>query len=311
MNILLPKTISIAALGPGTTILALDTAAGEVAWLPSGNYAESDKRVYDNKVYTCVQAHAGAADKRPDRASAFWRFTSPTNCAAPFDNYLFTKARRLGSLTYEIPGVFIDGVALYGLEADNLLLRVVDGVTGSDLIEPIDSSLWAQAFGEFEYLFGELARATHYTLKNLPIHPNVRVLITLSRNDPEVEAAVGFISVGNWKTILYPIPGVPSVEYGVEARTKDYSLTEQNKDGTYTEYEGRKAKDISLSCVIDSRQAPFVDALFSQISGKTVAIEVMGTPEFRHLATVGKVSGSVVNTGYGEARVQVEIEGNV
>ena len=56
MNILLPKKIAAAMLQAGTTIPAVDTAAGEVAWVTGTNYALGDRRVDGDYIYECVQA---------------------------------------------------------------------------------------------------------------------------------------------------------------------------------------------------------------------------------------------------------------
>lgn len=310
MNILLPKMITPDSFGPATSIPELDSARGEVAWVGSGNYKVGDRRVYERKIYECVKDHTGTA-VTPDKMPAEWLFKEPTNRWCPFDQYLFTKARALHSLTYELKGVFVDGVALYGLEADGLDISVTAGPGGANLIDPISVDLWQQAYGEFEYLFGSLARGTHYTLKGLPIHPDQRIKIAVRRNNADVEAAVGYISIGNQKTLLAPSGDISAVEDGAEVATKDYSYTEDFPDGTYKDVEGRKAKNISLSCVIKSDQAPFVDSLLSQIAGKAVAIEVSQMAKFSHLATVGKVTGTVRSSGGPTARAEIQIKGNV
>lgn len=312
MNILLPKAITATSFGPATTIPEIDALMGEVAWLPAGSYKKADERVEDGKIFECVQDHtATAASKPPSQDSVNWLFKAPTNRMCPFDNYLFTKARALEVLTYELKGVFVDGLALYGLEADVLEITVTAGEGGPNLIAPIVVDLWEQAFGEWEYLFGDLARGTHYTLKGLPIHPDARITITVRRNNPDVQAAVGFISIGNHKTLLSPFSGVSGVEYGAEVATKDYSYSEDFSDGTYRTVEGRKAKNINLSCVIDAAKAPMADTLLTQIAGKAVAIEVSNLPKYSHLATVGKVTGTVRSADWITARVEIQIKGNI
>lgn len=312
MNILLPKAITSASFGPATTIPALDAARGEVAWVASGLYKVGDERVDADGIYSCVKEHtATVTSKPPSQDAVNWLFKQPTNRMCPFDSYLFTKARALHSLTYELRGVFVDGLALYGLEGDGLDISVTAGAGGPNLIDPISIDLWQQAFGEWEYLFGDLARGTHYTLKGLPIHPDARIKITVRRNNADVEAAVGYISIGNHKTLLAPVGGLGATEYGAEVATKDYGYTEDKADGTYRDVEGRKAKNINLTCVIDAAMAPAVDSLLTQIAGKAVAIEVSNLPKYSHLATVGKVTGTVRSTDWRTSRVDIQIKGNV
>ena len=319
MNILLPKTITPEMFGPGTSIPAADTAAGEVLWVTGGTAALGDRRVWNGYTYECVQAITGAPENtyEPDskNAAAYWLKDegAPTNRMAPFDKYLFTKTRKKGSITFELKPGFVDGRAIDGVEADKRSIRVTDGaVTPSQLTPPItNKDLWEQAFGPWEYLFGDLARGTHYTVKGIPIHPNTTITITVSRNDPDVEAAIGYISVGQWRRLLAPLQqNVSGAQYGVSSATRDYSYNEDNKDGTYTEVPGLKAKNITLSCVIAADQAPFADELLTRILGKTVAIEVSELPRYRHLATVARVTGEVRSVNWPTAQVELQIKGN-
>lgn len=318
MNILLPKTVTPEMFGPGTTIPEVDADAGEVLWVSGGTFEVKDRRVWKGYAYECVQAISGSPANayEPDSRSAvaYWLKDerAPTNRMAPFDKYLFTKTRKAGSITFVLKTGFIDGLAIYGVEADKISVSVTDGA-GNDLIPPVvNKDLWEQAFGPLEYLFGDLQRGTNHTVKGIPIHPGTEVAITLSRNDPEVEAAVGYISVGQWKKLLAPLQtNVGGTQYGVGSATKDYSFDEDNKDGTYTEVPGLKAKNITLSCVIAADQAPFADDLLTRILGKAVAIEVSELPRYRHLATVARVTGEVRSVSWPTAQVDLNIKGNV
>ena len=96
MNILLPKKIIAAMMQAGTTIPAVDTAAGEVAWVTGTNYALGDRRVDGDYTYECVQAVTTAPQNTyapsDTRSAAHWLKDegAPTNRMAPFDKYLFT-----------------------------------------------------------------------------------------------------------------------------------------------------------------------------------------------------------------------------
>lgn len=317
MNILLPKTITSAMFGAGTNIPAVDASItpGEQEWVTGGSFALGVRRTWKGYWYEAVQpmttSPSNGYEPGTVAAAGYWLKDegAPTNRMAPFDKYLFTKARRAGNVTYELTPGFINGVAIYEIEADHLNITVKDGAT--NLIPPVGIELWEQAPGLWEYLFGELARGSYYALKDIPLNPNAKITITISRNNPLVEAAVGFISVGNWKTLLAPLTQASGVQYGVEATTRDYSYSQEYKDGTYIDVEGRKATDINLSCVIDAAEAPSAKALLEQILGKAVAIEVSELPKYSHLATVGKVTGSVRSVNWPTAEVSLQIKGNV
>jgi hypothetical protein len=317
MNILLPKTITAAMIGAGTNIPVVDAAVGEVLWTTGGTFTVGQRRVWDGYTYECVQAIAGAPANTytpgTTAAAPFWLKDegAPTNRMAPFDKYLFTKARRTGSVTYVLNVPFATGLAIYGIEGDAISITVKAGAGGADLIPPVALELWQQAFGEFEYLFGDLQRGTYYTLKDLPLHPSTEIAITVSRNTGSVEAAIGFISVGTWKRLLAPQQnGTGGAQYGLEASTKDYGYTKDYEDGTYVDVPGRKSTNINLSCVIDADQAPAAKALLDQILGKAVAVEVSDLPKYSHLATVAKVTGSIRTTSWTTAEVALQLKGN-
>ena len=204
MNILLPKEITTDSFGPATSIPELDTAQGEVAWVGSGNYKVGDRRVYERKIYECVKDHTGTA-VTPDKMPAEWLFKEPTNRWCPFDQYLFTKARAPQSLTYELKGVFIDGLALYGLEGDSLTISITAGPGGPDLLPPINADLWRQAYGEWEYLFGDLQRGDHYVLNGsktwITNGPDANTYVIYAKTDLEKgpHGITAFIVERDWK----------------------------------------------------------------------------------------------------------------
>lgn len=314
MNILLPTTITPAMFGAGTTIPVVDSSVGEVAWVSGTSYAVRDRRVYDGSTYECVKVPTNNTTPPSAAASAeFWLKdeTAPTNRMAPFDEYLFTRAHRLGSLTYVLKPGFITGLALYGIEADSIQLSVKAGPGGADLVPPINMDLWEQAYGEFEYLFGVLQRATKFTLKDIPIHPLAEVTIKLTRNDPNVEAAVGFISVGQWRRLVSPVANIGAVTPGAEASTKSYSSFKENPDGTFVRRRGRLATNLTMNCVIDAGQANAAKTLLDRILDQTVAIEASGLPQFGYLSTVGSVTGTVRADGGPTASASIQVKGNV
>lgn len=317
MNILLPKTIDSSSFLAGTNIPEVDAEAGEVEWEVGQSHAAKSRKVWKGYWYECVQDMTSAPDNAvaPDakEAAKLWLKdpNAPTNRMAPFDKYLFTKTRRKETLTFVLKGVFADGLRLEEIEADNISIRVQAGDGGADLIPPISAGLWQQPFDEWEYLFGDLQRGKSYSLKNIPIHPNAVITITLSRNDPNLDAAVGYISLGNWKRLLAPTTNASGVQYGVEVSTKDYSYQEDYKDGTYKEIEGHKATNIDLSCVIAASQAPVAKSLLDSILGKVIAFDVSDLPKYSHIGGVGKITGSVRTTDWPTAEVDIQFRGTV
>jgi len=313
MNILLPISITEAMIGAGTNIPAVDADRGEVAWDPASHaYSIDDAVVFEGKIYSCVKPHTSAASPTPDSDATHWLYKQPSNRMSPFDEYIFTKARRAGSLKYVLTPPFFNGFAIYGAEADDVIVTIKDEVGGGDLVPPQTTEMWEQAFGLWEYLYGNLQKTTKLTRDGLPIRPAAELIIELIRNSEDVDAELGMLSVGQWRTLLSPITDVGGTQFGVEVTPKSYSYYKRNETtGEYVRRRGRQAKVINASVVIDAAQAPAVDRLLAAILDIPVAIEASNLPRYGHISTFGFVTGSVVSVDWPTARVNIKVDGNV
>lgn len=317
MNILLPTQITPAMIGAGTNIPAVDPYTGEVAWASGTNYAVGDRRVDAGYVYECFQPVTSAPQNTypPSdvRSRLYWLKDegAPTNRMAPFDEYLYTAARRKGEIKLVLQPGFIDGLAMHGVEADDVVITL-RSQPGGAVLKQHTQQMWEQAYGEWEYLFGNLQRATKLTLGELPLAPMAELEIRLIRNDPNVEAKLGFLSVGQWQTLFAPGTRVSGTQYGAEVTPKSYSYFKRNdSDGTYVRKKGRVAKLITATVLIDAKEAPRAANLLERILDIPVAIEASDLPRYGHLSTVGFVTGSVVAESWGLARVNAKVDGNV
>lgn len=313
MRILQPTTVLPAMLAAGTTIPEVDTSVGEVAWAGGVNYATDARAAYGGKIYRCVKAHTSLAGTPPDSPTLrdTWLFEKPTNRMAPFDEYLYTKATAKGEIVYAIKTSFVDGLALYGLEADNVEIKYRELPSGNQIGPTIDGYLWEQAYGEWEYLFGNLALRTNYTRQDVPMRPSLEIEIRIKRNIPTEDVAIGYIGVGKWSELFAPNTLVGGTQYGVEVTPKSYALFKKNDDGTYIREEGRTAKIINATVLISAMQAPQAEDLLRKILNKPVAVQASDLSQYRHIATFGFVTGSVTSETWATARVNLKVEGNI
>lgn len=311
MNILLPIDITEAMMLSGTSIPSVDTASGEVAWVASGNYAIGNERTSSGGIYSCVKAHtATGASPAPEKDPVNWLYKAPTNRMAPFDEYIYTTAKRADELRYVLKPGFFDSFAMYGIEADNIEVTLRE-TAGGAVLNTWSESLYEQAFGEWEYLFGNLQSATKWSRRGLPIRPASTLDIKLTRNVPGTPVALGYLAVGQWKTLLAPMSNVGGVQYGAEVAPKSYSYFKRNDDGTYVRRKGRVAKVITATVMIDATEAPAAESLLESILDTPVPVEFSYLPRYGHLSTVGFVSGSVVAQSYGIATVNIKVDGNI
>lgn len=298
MNILVPQTITASMLGAGTNIPVVDSSQGEELWVSGTNYTVGLRRVWDGYTHECVREINSAPQNTyaptAKESAGYWEKdeTAPTNRMAPFDEYLFTKARRTGAVTYVINSAFPTGFAIHGIEADTLQYAVKYG--GVDLFPPVSVDMWQQAFGPWEYLFGDLQRRTFLNVRGIPLRPAVEIYITASRNDPDQEAAIGYISVGQWQRFSAPKnPNIGAARPGAEATPKSYSYFKDHGDGTYTRRKGRQAINVSVSCLIAAVEGVRVRNMLERIQDIPVAVEVSSLARLGWLNTVGFVTGTV------------------
>lgn len=310
MKILLPIAITQAMIGAGSSIPAVDASVGEVAWGP-GPYVVDDLRVHAGRVYSCVKAHtADASSKTPDKDAERWLFKEPCNQMAPFDEYLYTKARRKQELTFVLSPGFITGFAMQGLESDSYEFAYRSQPGGQVLVQST-AALWEQAYGHYELLFGDLQRMEKWSSPLLPLRPAGELTITLRRNNPDVEAAVGWMGVGQWKTLYAPGLDMGGTEYGLEVTPKSYAYFDRKPDGTYKREPGRKAKVVTGSVVIDSKQAAQVEDWLRRVLDVPVAVDFSDHPRYRHFSTVGFLKGTLRADSWGITRMSFTLEGNV
>lgn len=309
MKILLPTKITEAMIGAGTTIPSVDSDAGEVAWVASSAYVVNDERVYEGAIYACVKDHTGST-KTPNIDFVNWLFKQPTNRMSPFDEYLYTKAQSVGGFTYVLDPGFITGFAMYGIEADKFNFKYYSEPGGEILVER-SGDLWEQAFGLWEYLFSNLQKETKWTSPALPMRPSGQIVVSLTRNQPDVIAAVGWIGVGQWRSWNAPNSSNSGVQYGIEVTPKSYSYFKRNDDGTYKRNPGRTAKIVSGTAIIPSAMAPSVEDVLRKIIDIPVAVDFSNQAKYSHLSTVGFLTGSVSTDSWPISSVNFKIEGNV
>lgn len=140
-------------ISAGTTVPEPNTANGEVAWVPSAIYYVDDLRTYNGSVWSCVRNHSDRATPPDTEVPGYWLRKGPSDRMAPFDDYVATKARGTGTLTYVItPPGFVNGVKVYGPEGATYSIVARAGAGGA-VLKQVEGDLYAQAAGFYELLF--------------------------------------------------------------------------------------------------------------------------------------------------------------
>lgn len=299
--------VAPAMLGPGTTVPEPYVAMGETAWVANAAQVVDDLRTHAGSVWSCVRAHSGRAAP-PAKGDGYWLRKGPTFRRAPFDEYINTKARALGALTFELLPGFINGVSVYGPEGDAYAITVRDGPDGPVLREK-SGDLMAQAAGLWELLYTTLPVLEKVSLDDIPLSPNavVSVTVTAANNGP---VAVGEIKVGDWRSLIGDSKRPAGVERGASARRRSYTYRRYNDDGSYEEEVRPSSRDVDCTVVLDADQAMYADGLLGEVINMAVPFEATGIPHYGFIDTMGFLSADISDRDNGTVALRLQIRGN-
>lgn len=293
----------------GSTVPEPNEASGEMAWLASGAYTAGDERTAAGSVWLCRQDHEGRT-ATPDTDLAYWLRIGPTERMAPFDDYTATKARAMGTISYEILTSFVGAVRVYGAVGDTCTITVRDGPGGA-VLKTQTFALFSQAAGFYELLYTMLPPIEQVGMDDLPIRPGTTVTVTVTAGDgTNAPVAIGDIKLGDWRSLIGD-SAWGGAEYGASAERKSYTYREYAKDGTYSTVLRPGSRDVSCSVKLSGDQAMYADAVLGEILDLAVPFQASDLPRYGYLNTLGFVTGSISPDSFGVATLQLHIKGNI
>lgn len=289
MYVLVPKTIGDGLLLPGT-IPAVDTAAGEVAWVAGQAVSIGVERVYGQSIYKCAAVPINLSIT-PDLDAIGWTEMRPSNRYAPFDTYVQTaQVGRKGSLVYVIKAPFVDGLALHGLIGKRLQITVTDGVGGANLIPPIDTRLNLPRVGWWQYFFGERTTIKSFRLERIPSKSTTIVTITVSA-DASQPVGIGWMAVGNWAEFgMLSVNARSGTQLGASAEIVNYTFRKEFEDGTFRQVSRGSAVNLTLNVKIDAADSNRFFSTISRIKDTPVSVYASAREQDKFMSTVGFVS---------------------
>ena len=299
--ILTPNTITSAALATGTTIPEVDTANGEVAYVPATAYTVGQQVNHADSIWECVLASTGVT---PGTDPKKWLRVGPTNRMAPFDDRINSVAKASGELKYIINTDFFTGLALYKIKGEHINIKLYEGAT---LVEELDEDLFEQALGLYEYLYMPLRAKTKIQMQDLPLIPYAHLHITITSSG---QAEVGMIVLGFWQTLVGS-GTFGGVEYGASMEVKSYSYVKTNDDGSTEIVPRNSANNINCTVAIDSEQANYAMSILESIESKPVAFIACGLAKYDYLNTFGLVSGDIKADTWSSAKINLNVKGYI
>lgn len=308
-RVLVPVKIVPAMIGAGTSVPEPNIANGEVAWVAGAAYVVDDLRTYNGSVWSCVRDHTGRATPPETEAPGYWLRKGPTDRMAPFDDYVSTKARGTGTLTFVVMPGFANGVKVYGPEGAAYSIVARDG-PGGPILKSVAGDLYAQAAGFYELLYQPLRALDQFGMDGIPLALNVEYTITITSPGGGA-VAVGVIKVGDWRQLIGDSKW-GGVVPGAESQRKTYTYRDYKPDGTYTQtVRPARSRDVTCRVVLDARQAMYADAVLDEIADVAVPFEATGLPHLGYLNTLCFLSGSIRADDYGGASLSLNAKGNI
>ena len=307
-SVLIPNSISSGDIKTGTTVPAVDTGRGEVAWSSATAYTGAENNInHEGRLWASI---APSTNVVPGTDSSKWRSSGPSNRMAPFDDQINTKSQGQGSITYVLQTGFFDGLAMYGLQGDRLEITLKDQPGGA-VLYTWEGDLYEQAPGLYEYLFFPLRMLTKKVVHDLAFAPDAELTITVSAqyNGP---VGIGMLVCGFWANLLGNGPVTfGGVEYDASAQIKTYSYIKTEDDGTTTIIPRNSATNLSCQVVIDAERANYAADVLTKIAARPVAIILSNLPRYDYLNTFGLVSGTVQPVAYRIAKMSLDVKGYI
>ena len=305
-SILAPITIT-AAMITSTNVTPEDP---NPVW-GSNNYAIGD-RVYKaatHRVYEAAQVMTSGAPKDPALPAnqfnaageiTFWIEVGPTNLYAMFDGLVSTKTRRATNITITLKPGYFNGFALFGLEAEHIVVTVKDA-PGGTVIYSIDEALEGSAPADYyEYFFDRFKPLRQFIATGIDPYNNAEITLTLTSSSSEV--AVGMFALGDLRPVGVPLSGV-SVE------PIDYSSVITNEFGETEVRKRNNATGMAISAKMDIEDANTVLDTIKEVLGTPVVVIGSQVTMYEALTVFGLVSARQTYDDYGEPVVNITVKG--
>ncbi|MEH6436702.1 hypothetical protein [Massilia sp. DD77] len=237
----------------------------------------------DHRIYECVVAHSATAastdypENNLTGASAKWILVRPTNLFAAFDSVMNTASVADSEvLSWTLtPGVRVDSVALFGVYASSVRVRVTlpDGSVKYDQTQ----NLRLRNCRTFtEWFFKPVSFRRDVSFTDIPAYRNAifEVIVSWPGNLPQV----GEVQIGRFDFL-------GNVQWKPSVRTVDYSKVETDQWGG-TKFTPRRAvRVVEYDLFVENESVDEVIRLLT--SAKSSPRAWLGSPKFGALNLFG------------------------
>ena len=192
----------------------------------------------------------------PSESWTDWVSNGSTNQWKMLDDYVGTQSERASNITIEIDSGKSDYIALFGLEAIELILTVYDNSSGSPVqVDTVTVDMLTQnSLSWSDYFFGPIDYRTDYVYM-IPIYANSTIKIEINNTDV---AKCGMVVVGRSREIGNTL-------YNASIGIVDYSTKTTTAAGyTYLE-QGNYAKEMDIDLTIATNRVDGVQKALAEL----------------------------------------------
>lgn len=265
-------------------------------------HVPSVRRVYESAADNNVGKDPSLAVNQFNAAGVptWWIDVGPTNRSAMFDSVISTPTAAPSPLEIILkPGAF-NGIAMFGLDADSLLVTVTEGDSGATIYAysaPLEGS---QPSDYFEYFFEPFKPQTQFIATGIEPYATAHVTIRLTKGSGL--AKIGMLALGD----LQPL-GVP--QRGASVEPVDYSYVSTDAFGNTTVKRRNSATGLSVQCRMDIDSANGVLRSVQNLLGVPVVVIGSRAVNYEALTVFGLLSGRLQYDNYSQPTLNLTVKG--
>lgn len=232
----------------------------------------------------------------------WWIDAGPTNLFAMFDSLVSSQSTGASPFTITLTPGYLNGFALFGLDADDLTVTVKDA-PGGNLLYSYDAPLEGSAPSDYyEYFFDRFKPQTQFIASGIDPYNNAEITLTLTKGSGL--AKIGMFAIGDMRPIGAPLRGA-SVE------PVDYSSITTDVFGNTTVIKRNNATGLVISCKMDIEDADSVLDTVKELLGVPVVVVGSSATMYEALTVFGLMSARQQYDDYGEPTINITVKGTI
>lgn len=223
-KVLAPNPAISESILTSSNIAEPDTDDGAL-WLTGTSYSIGDVVYYEHIVYKAATANSA---KQPDLNTSDWVKQNPTNRYKMFSNSTGYQSEKSGGISIQVTsGKVVNAVALSGVEAESVRVRLIDSVAGTVYDQTQEATERPDVYGWYSYYFAGFSNLSNFLFTDIPALSSAVIHIDLITTET---AKCGQVVIGQVDALGVGIfgTGLSINDYSVKD-TDDFGQTQLTK----------------------------------------------------------------------------------